>query len=132
MGIRAFDHVAIPVQKVEEMLAFYRALGFRVSGQPPFYAANLGDQKINFHAPVAWQSERFTLRGPAAQPGCGDFCFVWDGSLEALKTLLSQVGAQIEEGPVERVGGRNSGQATGLSIYVRDPDSNLLEFIVYA
>jgi catechol 2,3-dioxygenase-like lactoylglutathione lyase family enzyme len=130
--IRAFDHVAIPVQKVEAMLAFYRALGFRISGQHPFYAAHLGDQKINFHDPIAWQSERFTLRGPAAQPGCGDFCFVWDGSLDALKPLLAQAGAQIEEGPVERVGGRNDGQATGLSIYVRDPDSNLLEFIVYA
>jgi catechol 2,3-dioxygenase-like lactoylglutathione lyase family enzyme len=132
LAIRALDHVAIPVQKVEEMLAFYRALGFRVSGQPPFYAAHLGDQKINFHGPLAWRCERFTLRGPAAKPGCGDFCFVWDGPMEALKALLSQAGVIIEEGPVERVGGRDGGPATGRSVYVRDPDSNLLEFIVYA
>jgi catechol 2,3-dioxygenase-like lactoylglutathione lyase family enzyme len=130
--VRAFDHVAIPIQKVEEMLAFYRALGFGVSGQPPFHAVHFGDQKINFHSPIAWQSERFTLRGPAAKPGCGDFCFVWDGPVEALKTVLSQAGAAIEEGPVERVGGRDNGQAKGMSIYVRDPDANLLEFIVYA
>lgn len=41
------------------------------------------------------------------------------------------VGAEIEEGPVERVGGKSGGKAKGISLYARDPDPNLLEFIIY-
>jgi hypothetical protein len=76
MSIQGFDHVAIPVQNVDAVVAFYRALGFVITESPPFFSAHCGDHKINFHPPVAWQSERFTLRAPAAMPGCGDFCFV--------------------------------------------------------
>jgi hypothetical protein len=71
------------------------------------------------------------LRGPAALPGCGDFCFVWSGDVDALRRLLHEAAAQIEEGPVERIGGRDGGQARGTSFYTRDPDNNLLEFIIY-
>ena len=71
-----------------------------------------------------------TLRGRKAVPGSGDFCFVWEGSQEELTALLSELGAEVEEGPVERTGGREQG-ALGMSVYTRDPDQNLLEFIVY-
>ena len=67
----------------------------------------------------------------SAQPGCGDFCFVWSGSLDELRRMLRDAGAPVEEGPVERVGGRDAGRAKGTSLYTRDPDRNLLEFIVY-
>jgi catechol 2,3-dioxygenase-like lactoylglutathione lyase family enzyme len=138
MSISAFDHVAIPTARPEEMLRFYRALGFtaptpeqwKASGASHF-ALHLGQQKINVHAPSLWQSGTFTLRGPAARPGCGDFCFVWSADAAALQRLLRDAGAQIEEGPVERVGGRDGGRATGTSFYTRDPDGNLLEFIIY-
>jgi hypothetical protein len=40
--------------------------------------AHIGDQMINFHRPVTWQRESFTLRAPAAKAPCGDLCFVWD------------------------------------------------------
>jgi catechol 2,3-dioxygenase-like lactoylglutathione lyase family enzyme len=53
------------------------------------------------------------------------------GTLTELRDTLDVVGARIEEGPVERVGGRDDGRAVGTSIYTRDPDGNLLEFIVY-
>jgi catechol 2,3-dioxygenase-like lactoylglutathione lyase family enzyme len=56
-------------------------------------------------------------------------CFVWDGSATSLKMVLDRVGARIEVGPVDRAGGR---QKTGSSVYVRDPDGNLLEFMIYA
>ena len=133
MSIVAVDHVAIPVQDMEAMLAFYRSLGISVrEDHPPlFYSVRLGDQKINFHAPEIWQSPTFTLRGPTAQPGCGDFCFVWDGEMDSLRQLLEDAKAPIEDGPVARFGGRDGGDAEGMSVYVRDPDSNLLEFIVY-
>ena len=132
MTIRSFDHVAIPIQNVDAMLSFYRALGFGVNDNGHRYSVHFGDQKINFHGPEVWQSGHFTLRGPTAVPGCGDFCFVWEGSPESLRTMLAQAGAKIIEGPIERAGGRSGGSAKGKSLYVRDPDSNLLEFIIYS
>ena len=71
------------------------------------------------------------MRGPAAQPGCGDFCFVWAGSAAALDAALRLAGASVVEGPVERIGGRERGHAKARSLYVRDPDANLLEFMIY-
>lgn len=138
MTIARLDHVAIPAGKPEEMLRFYRALGFsapepeawRRSGARVF-AVQFGDNKINMHAPDFWQDPAFTLRGPTARPGCGDFCFVWNGTPETLESALAAAGAAIEVGPVERVGGRASGRAKGISRYTRDPDGNLLEFIIY-
>lgn len=131
--ITGFDHVAIPMALVDEMLAFYKGMGFEVSDDygGRVYSVHCGDNKINLHTPEIWQSGKFTLRGHTAQPGCGDFCFVWDGSKEALHKALEDLNAAIEEGPVERKGGRNGGQDMGISVYTRDPDDNLLEFIIY-
>ena len=131
MTIAAFDHAAIPIADVPGMLAFYERLGFAVREVRPglFYSAYFGDSKINFHGPETWQSGRFTLRGPTAQPGCGDFCFVWAASPDELQTMLADAGVDVIEGPVAREGGRG---VDGTSIYIRDPDGNLLEFIVYA
>lgn len=131
MSVAAFDHVAIPIERVDEMLAFYRRLGFDVDDSAaPRYAVHFGANKINMHGPAAWRDPAFTLRGPTAVPGCGDFCFVWNGDQEALHRLLAQAGATVVEGPVSRRGARDGG-TEGTSTYVRDPDANLLEFIVY-
>ncbi len=131
--ISAFDHVAVPMERVEEMVAFYTALGCRVDEQSngAIYAVIFGDNKINFHAPQLWKPGQFTLRGPTALPGCGDFCFVWQGNQQSLNNTLREANAEIEEGPVERTGGMNGGSTRGISLYTRDPDSNLLEFIIY-
>ena len=139
MSVTGFDHVAVPTGRPLEMLRFYRALGFDAPSPEEwsatrqlFFSIQFGDNKINVHAPALWQNAAFRLRAPAAQPGCGDFCFVWSGGMPALTAALAEAGAAIEEGPVERVGGRDGGRATGTSLYTRDPDGNLLEFIVYA
>jgi catechol 2,3-dioxygenase-like lactoylglutathione lyase family enzyme len=126
--VRGFDHVALPMLDTEAMTAFYRSLGLPVAETPHLVQVYLGDQMINFHRPAVWQRDGFTLRAPAAHPPCGDLCLVWDGSAHALKALLESAGAEIIEGPVERQGGRQVG---GSSTYVRDPDGNLLEFIIY-
>ena len=138
MSVTGFDHVAIPTEKPEEMLRFYRALGFAAPSPEEWaergrraFSIQFGDHKINVHPPALWRNAAFTLRGRSAHPGCGDFCFVWAGSLDDLRETLAKAGAIIEEGPVERLGGRGSGQAKGTSIYTRDPDQNLLEFMVY-
>ena len=109
------------------MIAFYRALGLVVKENEFLVQVYIGNQMINFHRPEVWQRE-FALRAPAARPPCGDLCFVWDGPADALAHLLDLAGAEVEEGPVEREGGR---QSVGSSVYVRDPDGNLLEFLTY-
>jgi len=130
-AVSGFDHVAAPMRNSEAMVRFYRALGFQVNEGGRICSVHFGDHKINFHRPVLWQSEAFTLRASAAQPPCGDFCFVWEGSSDALVARLDRAGAAVIEGPVERQGGRHGRAATGTSWYVRDPDGNLLEFIIY-
>jgi catechol 2,3-dioxygenase-like lactoylglutathione lyase family enzyme len=127
--VSGFDHVAVPMQNTDAMVAFYRRLGFQMSENANAVSVYVGSQMINFHRPTRWQDATFTLRAPAAKPPCGDFCFVWNGSAAELKTMLERAGVKIELGPVDRPGGRRK---TGSSTYVRDPDGNLLEFMVYA
>ena len=134
MPVASFDHVALPTSQPEEMIAFYGALGFSVpdvaqwrAAGVPFFSIHFGNQKINVHAPGMWQREDFTLRGPTAKPGCGDLCFVWDGGAERLRETLATAEAEIIAGPVKLPGARGQ----GVSVYVRDPDANLLEFIIY-
>lgn len=127
--ISGFDHVALPMQNTEAMLAFYRKLGCEIRETASAVSVYVGTQMINFHRPSLWQNASFTLRAPAAKPPCGDLCFVWDGTAASLKARLDGTGAKIETGPVDRAGGR---QKTGSSVYVRDPDGNLLEFMIYA
>jgi catechol 2,3-dioxygenase-like lactoylglutathione lyase family enzyme len=128
-SIRGFDHVALPMQNTEAMLAFYRRLGCQVTENANACSVYIGDQMINFHRPAFWQSGSFTLRAPAAKPPCGGLCFVWNGTPESLKAMLDRALAKIEEGPVARQGGR---QRAASSVYVRDPDGNLLEFMIYS
>jgi catechol 2,3-dioxygenase-like lactoylglutathione lyase family enzyme len=127
-AIRGFDHVSLPMRNTDAMVAFYRSLGLPVAEHPHVVSVYVGDQMINLHRPETWQRSGFTLRAPAATPPCGDLCFVWDESPESLHALLGQAGADIVEGPVPRQGGR---QADASSVYVRDPDGNLLEFMIY-
>jgi catechol 2,3-dioxygenase-like lactoylglutathione lyase family enzyme len=126
--VRGFDHVALPMQNTEPMISFYRSLGLQVTETAQAVSVYIGSNMINFHRPATWQRPTFTLRAPAAKPPCGDLCFVWDGTPAALKAMLDRAGAKIEEGPVARQGGRKS---QGSSVYVRDPEGNLLEFIIY-
>ena len=93
----------------------------------PFFSVFFGDQKINFHAPPMWQNPEFELRGPTSEPGCGDLCFVWEGGAAALAEMLKRADAPTIAGPFELQGARGR----GTSVYIRDPDRNLLEFIVY-
>jgi catechol 2,3-dioxygenase-like lactoylglutathione lyase family enzyme len=127
--VRGFDHVALPMQNTDAMLAFYRALGWEVAENATACSVYFGDNMINFHRPATWQRESFTLRAPAAKPPCGDLCFVWDGTPDQLKAMLDKAQAKIIEGPVGRQGGRKKAAS---SVYVRDPDGNLLEFMIYS
>jgi catechol 2,3-dioxygenase-like lactoylglutathione lyase family enzyme len=126
--VSGYDHVALPMLNTDAMVAFYKKLGFVVRENPNAVSVYAGRQMINFHRPARWQDNQFTLRAPAARPPCGDLCFVWDGTPAQLKAWLDASGTRVEEGPVPRPGGR---QAQGTSTYIRDPDGNLLEFMIY-
>jgi len=134
MSISGLDHIALPTNQPIAMMEFYRSLGFTIPDEKlwrdvnhPTLTIHCGNQKINLHEPARWQDKDFTLRGHPATPGCGDMCFVWDESLDSLLTTLEKAGARIEVGPVER----NGAQGPGTSVYSRDPNENLIEFIIY-
>src|SRR5207244_9035358 len=52
--VRGYDHVALPMQNTDRMLAFYRSLGFPINEGPQACSVYVGDQMINFHRPVLW------------------------------------------------------------------------------
>jgi catechol 2,3-dioxygenase-like lactoylglutathione lyase family enzyme len=128
VSISGFDHVSLPLRDEDAMAAFYRALGADVDEMEHVVVVHLGDHMINFHRVEMWNRPDFTLRAPAATPPCGDLCLRWEGSADALDALLASAGATVEEGPVPRRGARGI-EAT--SVYVRDPDGNLVEFMRY-
>jgi len=130
----SIDHIAMPTANAEGLIKFYKRLGFRINdeaewraGRANIFSIQVGDSKINVHP------EGFTarLRGPTATPGCTDICFVWDGPVEECKRMLEDAGVEIIEGPGPRKGARGGGRFPAVSLYARDPDQNLLEWMVY-
>jgi catechol 2,3-dioxygenase-like lactoylglutathione lyase family enzyme len=126
--VSGFDHVSLPLRDEAAMTAFYRALGCIVDENDFLVVVHLGDQMVNFHRASMWTRPDFTLRAPAAVPPCGDLCVRWEGTADELDAVLATAGAEVEEGPVLRPGARGT-EAT--SVYVRDPDGNLVEFMRY-
>jgi len=124
------DHVVIAVSDWEQANAFYRdvcgAELVRLEDPPPVrWRYRFGDQQLNVHGPGMRPSPVARI---AAQPGMADLCLVWPGPIEEAVTHLERRGVAIEEGPVPR----NGACGRGMSVYFRDPDGSLLEFISYA
>lgn len=120
------DHCVIHVSDWERSNRFYadvvRAeLVDRGGGS---WAYRLGDQQLNVHGPGV---EPHPLARVPVAPGNSDVCFEWQGPIAEALAHLERYGVGIEEGPVPRDGARGSGQ----SVYFRDPDGSLLEFISY-
>ena len=97
------------------------------NGKANIFSIQVGESKINVHP------EGFTasLRGDTALPGSADICFVWDGTPEECQKMLADAGVEIIRGPGPRKGARARGSLTAVSMYARDPDHNLLEWMVY-
>ena len=139
MPVRGFDHVAMPTADTEACIAYYKKLGFVILYEDEWRAGkvrNVAIQvdehvKINVHTPDLWQDPKFTLRGPAALPGCADLCFFFDGTIEEAEEMLRAAGSELTAGPIEQRGGADAGMRRGRSVYTRDPDGNLLEFMTY-
>jgi len=121
MTLEKLDHLVLPVSNIDAIATFYTTyLGMekRIFGDNRV-ALHFGDQKINLH-PAGWDYEP---KARVSIAGSADLCFIVSERVESLQTKLVQLGVDIIEGPVERTG------ATGRlrSIYIRDPDGNLIE-----
>lgn len=134
MSTIGFDHIAMPTADAERLIAFYQRLGFAINdlaawraGEVGIFSIQVGDSKINVH-PEGYTA---TLRGPTAVPGCADLCFVWEGTAEECQQMLADAGVEVIRGPGPRKGARAGGGLPAVSLYARDPDQNLLEWMIY-
>jgi catechol 2,3-dioxygenase-like lactoylglutathione lyase family enzyme len=121
------DHIVLTTRDRQGCIRFYtEVLGMKlVSFKTPTeerLALSFGNQKINVHE---WGKE-FTPRAHVAAPGTLDLCFIAAVPLEEVMNRLERMGVPILDGPVMKTG------ATGpiRSVYVRDPDLNLIEISV--
>ncbi|MEH6548154.1 MAG: VOC family protein [Sneathiella sp.] len=123
--IDRLDHLVLTVANLEDTKEFYcdvLGMGFEVFGEGR-QALTFGRSKINLHI----QGRELEPRALLAKPGTADLCFILSGNLAELQIKLEAASISILQGPVSRTG------ATGpiTSIYVRDPDLNLIELATY-
>ena len=126
------DHIAMPVADIERSVEFYqRVLGavpigleqWR-TGKWPIVSVSFGRQRFNLHPPAS----NISLKAAHPMVGGGDYCFAWPGTPESAIEHLKNHNIEIVEGPVPRLSVRGK----GISVYFRDPDGNLLEFLSYS
>ncbi|MFA3127981.1 VOC family protein [Acinetobacter pittii] len=121
MKISHLDHLVLTVSNIESTCHFYQTvLGFEViTFKDDRKALKFGNQKINLHQ----QGNEFEPKALQPTPGSADLCFISDTPISEVVAHLNQLNIQIEEGPIERTGAMHP----ILSVYIRDPDQNLIE-----
>jgi catechol 2,3-dioxygenase-like lactoylglutathione lyase family enzyme len=120
------DHVVIAVSDWERSNAFYGdVVGAEVVERGPGFVYRIAGQQLNVHGPGVRPEPVARER---VRPGNSDLCLRWDGPIEGAVAHLERHGVPVELGPVERQGALG----LGTSVYFRDPDGSLLEFIAYA
>ncbi|WP_417210331.1 VOC family protein [Antarctobacter sp.] len=123
--LKNLDHLVLTVTDMDKTCAFYKdILGCEIvtfgAGRK---ALRFGGQKFNLHQ----AGQEFEPKAKTPRPGSADLCLITVDPIDDVVTKLQEAGIEIEEGPVTRTG------ATGaiLSVYLRDPDGNLLELSNY-
>lgn len=120
-AIDRLDHVVLTVADVDRTCAFYeRVLGMeRVTFAGGRVGLAFGGHKLNLHV----AGREFAPRATRPIPGSADFCLVTTAPLAEVVDHLTACGVEVVHGPVDKVGAR----AALRSVYVRDPDGNLVE-----
>jgi catechol 2,3-dioxygenase-like lactoylglutathione lyase family enzyme len=126
--IDRIDHIVLTTRDKDACIRFYtEVLGMKLerfrTPTEERLALKFGAQKINLHE---WGRE-FAPRAHVAVPGSLDLCFIAGISLEAVIARLKQCAVPLVEGPVAKTGANGPIR----SVYVRDPDLNLVEISVY-
>ena len=124
--IKSIDHIVLTTRDLDKCVAFYvEVLGMRLENYGAGRIAfRFGEQKFNVHPPGFDAS----IKARTPTPGSLDLCFLADCPLEDVIARLKKHGIAIEEGPSVRTGARFPIR----SVYVRDPDDNLIEISVLA
>jgi catechol 2,3-dioxygenase-like lactoylglutathione lyase family enzyme len=118
------DHLVLTVANIEATVAFYTsALGMELVMFGGRKALRFGEQKINLHQ----IGKEFEPKAAHATPGSGDLCFITKTPIEDVLAHLNGTGTRIELGPVDRTGAIGAIR----SVYLRDPDFNLIEISNY-
>lgn len=115
------DHLVLTTANKEACIKFYvEVLGMNLEtfGQGRI-AFKFGNQKINLHE----KGKEFEPKAHLPTPGSLDLCFIADRPLDEVIAHVEKLGAKIIEGPVMRTGATSKIR----SIYLRDPDQNLIE-----
>ena len=119
------DHCVIHVSDWTRSNVFYRdVLNAEVVPVGKGFSYRFGAQQLNLHGPGVDANPVARVPVP---PGGSDLCFEWPGNIEEAEVHLRRQNVDVELGPVERHGAGG----TGTSVYFRDPDGSLLEFISY-
>lgn len=117
----SLDHLVLTVQDIDASIGFYR----RVMGMTAVtfgqgrMALAFGRQKINLHQ----AGREFDPKAKTPTPGSADLCFLTATPLGEVQAHLAAQNVTLEEGPVQRTGA----EGPILSVYIRDPDGNLIE-----
>jgi catechol 2,3-dioxygenase-like lactoylglutathione lyase family enzyme len=114
------DHLVLTVANIDATIDFYtEVLGMDAVTFEGRKALAFGIQRINLHQ----RGHEFSPRSAHPTPGSADLCFLTNTPLQDVIAYLSEQRVHIEEGPVERTGAIGKLR----SIYLRDPDRNLIE-----
>lgn len=125
MRISHLDHLVLTVADIEATCNFYQqVLNFEVIefGENR-KALKFGSQKINLHQ----AGHEFEPKAAFPTQGSADLCFISETPIEHIIQQLKQLHINIEQGPIQRTGA----MGTILSVYIRDPDHNLIEISNY-
>jgi len=121
----SLDHCVIAVSDWDRSNEFYAAvLGAETVRVGAGYVYRFGTNQLNVHGPGV---DGDPNARPPVVPGGADLCFVWPAPIDDAVAHLERLGVEVELGPVPRFGA----QGDGTSVYFRDPDGSLLEFISY-
>ena len=123
--IDRLDHLVLTCHSIEKCVDFYtRILGMEVTMfKNNRRALIFGNQKINIHE----YGKEFEPKAHLPVPGSLDLCFIVSKSIPEILSHLSEQNVQVLEGPIERTGARGN----IISVYIRDPDLNLIELSVH-